>query len=308
MTGCVAVAEGLSKNYGAVKALSGISVEIPAGSVTGVIGPNGSGKTTFLEILLGRRRASSGSVAVLGLDPYRGRRRLRHRLGVVFQSLPLPTLVTPREIVRLFAVCRGVPFTPALLDRIGLATSADKQIQNLSGGQKQRLALLLSLIGDPDLLILDEPTSALDPQARRVAWDLIREHSALEGRSVILSSQSMEEAQMICDRILVIDHGEVQAFDTAEGLIRRHAPGYRISYTAPIAMADLLESGTLGQHAIRHRNGVLACEYRAPDLAEAQAALRHVHTAFGEAAKDLTLQPSTLDDVFLNLTGRELRD
>jgi ABC-2 type transport system ATP-binding protein len=211
----------LRKAYGGVAAVDGVSFEIAAGEVFGIVGPNGAGKTTTVECVLGLRRPDAGRVRVLGLEPWRHRRRLAERVGAQLQDSALQDRLKVAEALRLFASLYRRPADwRALLDRWGLAELAGRAFGDLSGGQRQRLLLALALVGAPDIVVLDELTSGLDPHARRQAWDLVRDLRR-SGVTVLLVSHFMDEAEALCDRVAVIDRGRLVAVDTPPALRAR---------------------------------------------------------------------------------------
>ena len=208
MTGRIAV-ENLSRRYGAVQAVDGISFDVAAGEIFGLLGPNGAGKTTILECVLGLIQPDAGRIAVCGMAA--GTRQARGKIGAVLQATGLQDKITPREALELFATFYTAPTeSQALLDRFGLAEKADAAYDSLSGGQKQRLALALAFMGDPQVLVLDEPSTGLDPQIRRQVQDHIRDMKA-DNRAVLLSTHDIEEAARLCDRVAVIAQGRIVA-------------------------------------------------------------------------------------------------
>lgn len=308
MQSYLACIEGVTKRYGATTALSNVSLMIPTG-VVGLIGPNGSGKTTLLEMILGRRSPDEGRVITFGQDPVKHSSVIKQDISMVFQSVPLPAYATVGELITLYSVCHNVNgIAQDLVSSIGLVDSLGKQVQKLSGGQKQRLALILSLIGNPDLLILDEPTSSLDPQARRVAWRLIREHVEQPGKTVIMSSQSMEEAQVVCDRIAVIDGGVIQAFDTSKALIDKFAPGYSVQFTTSHKHRTVLEGLEFTNLELLEEDDCLTVKIKVDDVRSTHAVIKTIEALLGTNIVNLFIQPSTLDDVFLNITGHQIRE
>lgn len=205
------VVDELVKRYGTTTAVNGLSLQVAAGEVFGLLGPNGAGKTSTVETLEGYRRPDGGTVRVLGLDPQRDRVALRPRIGVMLQSGGLYPGITPREAVRLFARFYADAEDPArMLERVGLSDAQATPVRRLSGGQYQRLSLALALIGKPELVFLDEPTAGLDPHARAMTWDLVRGLRA-GGVTVVLTTHAMDEAEALCDRLAIIDHGRVIA-------------------------------------------------------------------------------------------------
>ena len=210
---------GLSRRYGAVQAADGISFEIAAGEVFGLLGPNGAGKTTTIECVLGLVRPDAGGVQVCGIDALAQPQEARAKTGAVLQATGLPDKITPREALDVFGAFYPAPVkSDALLDRFGLREKQDATYESLSGGQKQRLALALTFVGDPQLLVLDEPAAGLDIQMRRELHDHIREIRAA-GRAVLLATHDMDEAAQLCDRIAVIAGGRIIATGTPADLI-----------------------------------------------------------------------------------------
>jgi ABC-2 type transport system ATP-binding protein len=213
------VASDLRKSYGAVEALRGVSFEVAEGEVFGLLGPNGAGKTTTVEILEGYRRRDGGRVSVLGSDPGDGPRELRERIGVVLQHSELTPLLTVREIHRQFAGYYASPRdVDDVIELVGLTEKRDARVKTLSGGQKRRLDLGVALVGDPDLVFLDEPTTGFDPAARRSAWEMIRSLRSL-GKTILLTTHYLDEAQQLADRVAVIRAGEIVSIGTPAELI-----------------------------------------------------------------------------------------
>jgi ABC-2 type transport system ATP-binding protein len=213
------VARHLRKSYGPVEALHGVSFEVAEGEVFGLLGPNGAGKTTTVEILEGYRQRDAGEVSVLGYDPGAAPRELRERIGVVLQHSELTPLLTVREVHRMFAGYYGQPRdVDDVIELVGLAEKRDARVKTLSGGQKRRLDLGVALVGDPDLVFLDEPTTGFDPAARRSAWDLIRSLRSL-GKTILLTTHYLDEAQQLADRVAVIRGGEIVSLGTPAELI-----------------------------------------------------------------------------------------
>jgi len=231
MTAAVKV-EGLRKTYGSLVAVDGISFDVREKEIFGMVGPNGAGKTTTIECLEGLRNRDDGRLAILGYDPRREGQELRERIGVQLQQSSLPDDIKVSEALDLFAsFFRKAVEWPPLIDLLGLAEKRNARFAKLSGGQKQRLFIALALVNDPDLVFLDELTTGLDPHARRAMWDLVRTIRD-RGKTVFLTTHYMEEAEELCDRVLVIDHGRVVALDTPDNLIRGLDAGTRIVFTA----------------------------------------------------------------------------
>jgi ABC-2 type transport system ATP-binding protein len=296
--------ENLRKAYGSVVAVEDVSFEAPAGEIFGVVGPNGAGKTTTIECIEGIRRADRGSIAVLGLDPARQERDLRQRIGVQLQQSALPARIKVWEALDLYASFydHAVDWR-ALLERLGLADKRNAAFAKLSGGQKQRLFIALALLNDPELIFLDELTTGLDPQARRAMWDLVREIRD-QGKTVLLTTHFMEEAERLCDRVAIMDQGRLVALDSPANLIRSHGGENRITFTADAGSESMLEALTGVTRVDRDRDRVIVHGRGDELIGEVVGAL----SANGLAFRDLRTEQSTLEDVFLALTGKEIRD
>ena len=224
---------GLRKAYGPVEAVRGVDLEIPVGQIFALLGPNGAGKTTTVEILEGYRSRDAGEVEVLGCDPASERSRLRPRIGIVFQSTGVEPYLTVRETVMMYASLypcrRGVD---EVIEVVGLGEKRDERVVRLSGGLQRRLEMAIALVGDPDLLFLDEPTTGFDPAARREAWEVIRRLAGL-GKTVVLTTHYMDEAQYLADRVVVISAGRIVAQGPPSTLGLRESRGVRIRYRPP---------------------------------------------------------------------------
>jgi ABC-2 type transport system ATP-binding protein len=301
----------LVKRYAAVTAVDGLTLRASRGEVTALLGPNGAGKTTTIEICEGYRRADSGTVRVLGHDPMRDARLLRPRVGVMPQSGGLPPAARPGEYLRLMASFHASPADPGgLLDRLGLTASARTPLRRLSGGQQQRLSLAAAIVGRPELLFLDEPTAGLDPQARRATWDLIAELRSV-GVSIVLTTHLMDEAERLADSVAIIDHGRLVAAGTPASLTGgrqqlrlRARPGLDLSgLLAALPRGCAATESPAGNYVIE-TGELTELAVGAPELLGAVAAWCGTHQV---AARDLRMASRTLEDVFLDLTGRELR-
>jgi ABC-2 type transport system ATP-binding protein len=297
---------GLVKHYGRTAAVAGLSLRAEQAQVTAILGPNGAGKTTTIEICEGFRRADEGSVRVLGLDPVRDGRALRPRVGVMLQSGGVPTAVRAGEYLRVMARFHARPVDPQLLlDRLGLTGCARTPYKRLSGGQQQRLSLAAAIIGRPELVFLDEPTAGLDPQARHATWDLIAGLRAA-GTAVILTTHYIEEAERLADRVVIVDHGTLVAggspaelTGTAGQLRFRAEPGLDTE-----ALLAALPAGTAAKESPAGHYVVEVHDSVTPRLIAAVTAWCAEH---GVLAQSLRIESRTLEDVFLELTGRELR-
>jgi ABC-2 type transport system ATP-binding protein len=297
----------LVKGYGGRPAVDGLSLRVDRGSVLALLGPNGAGKTTTIEICEGFRRPDSGTVRVLGLDPIRDAARLRPRVGVMLQDgVGGYTAATAIELLRLFAAYALHPLDPGrLLDAVGLRAAADTPVKRLSGGQQQRLSLALALVARPELVFLDEPTAGMDPQSRRAAWQLIRRLKH-DGVSIVLTTHFLDEAEELADCVVVVDSGRVVATGTPAELTRSGAEG-QIRFRAQRGLRLDLLRGALpdGADVLEEEPG------RYLVLGEVNPQLLATVTAWcagqGVLAEDLAVERRSLEDVFLDLTGRELR-
>jgi ABC-2 type transport system ATP-binding protein len=297
--------EHLLKAYGPVVAVNDLHFEIYAGEIFGMVGPNGAGKTTTIECIEGLRRPDAGRLRVLGLDPQQDGYALRSRIGAQLQESALPDRLQVWEALDLFA-----SFYPrtidgdALLEQLGLADKRRTAFAKLSGGQKQRLSIALALINDPELVFFDELTTGLDPQARRAMWDLVRDIRD-KGKTVFLTTHFMEEAERLCDRVAIIDHGRLVALDTPENLIRGLGAENRVVFSVEGAFA--LESlQSLARVTRVERVGERIIVYGQGD--QLVASVVNTLTTGGVRFRDLRTEQPTLEDVFLTLTGREMRD
>lgn len=299
--------ENLVKRYGKYTAVQGISFDIRPGGIFGLLGPNGAGKTTTLEMIEGIRKQDSGTISVLGMDTRQQRRAVQTRIGVQLQATTLFSELKVRETIALFG-----SFYPHerrvsdLLDEVNLQEKANAFPQDLSGGQRQRLALALALVNDPALLFLDEPTTGLDPQSRHLLWDTVlrlRER----GKTIVLTTHFMDEAETLCDRIAIMDHGQIIAQDSPAGLIALlHA-------SATIECAA--EGEALSLDDLRHlpavteaRNGLDRAILYTDDAEQTLIALLQLASQRHVTLDHLQIHAPTLEDVFLKLTGRALRD
>jgi ABC-2 type transport system ATP-binding protein len=297
--------ENLAKHYGSVKAVDGVSFRVRRGEIFGLLGPNGAGKTTAIECIEGLREPDSGSIEVLGLDPRRDGRRLRERMGVQFQTAALPDRLKVWEALDLFAALYPASVDwEEMLQTMGLDEKRDAPFAKLSGGQKQRVFIALALLNDPELVFLDELTTGLDPQARRVMWELvagIRDR----GKAVFLTTHFMEEAERLCDRVAIIDQGKIIALDTPQALIDSLGAESRVVFDEPGRLAE----GPLGRlgGALRvERIGDRVIVY-GPKKGLVGRVVNTLERN-GIHFENLRSEQPTLEDVFLSMTGRGLRD
>ena len=290
----------LRLSYGELKAVDGVSFEVAEGEFFGILGPNGAGKTTTLEMIEGLRRPDSGSISLLGSSPWPRNPRLAARLGVQLQASSFFERLTAREQIRTFAALYGVPSGHAddWLERVGLVDKAGDRVEDLSGGQAQRLSIACALVHDPEVVFLDEPTAALDPQARRNLWDLL---SGLNdsGRTVVLTTHYMDEAEVLCDRVAIMDHGRVLELGTPAGLVRGLDAPTRITVT-PGDLTPERAAGLPGVDDVQGGADGLVLTTRTPTAVLGRLAEL-------DQLDGLRVQTGTLEDVFLDLTGREYR-
>jgi ABC-2 type transport system ATP-binding protein len=289
----------LAVAYGEVRAVDGVTFDIAEGEFFGILGPNGAGKTTTLELVEGLRRADRGDVRVLGECPWPRNPDLLPRIGVQLQTSAFFERLTAREQIHTFAALYGVPGGRAddWLERVGLLDKADARTEDLSGGQAQRLAIACALVHEPEIVFLDEPTAALDPQARRNLWDLL---SGLNeaGRTVVLTTHYLDEAEALCDRVAIMDHGRILELDSPSALVRGLGAPVRISVGARLDVAAARDLP--GVDAVSQHDGETTLTTHAP--AQVLSAL-----ASRDGLDGLRVHGATLEDVFLHLTGREYR-
>jgi ABC-2 type transport system ATP-binding protein len=299
----------LRKTYKDVIAVDGLDLEVRPAECFGLLGPNGAGKTTTIEICEGLTRADAGEVEVLGLRWERDAAALRQRLGIQLQETQLSEKLTVLETVQLFrSFFRQGPAALAVIALVQLEEKAGARVGNLSGGQKQRLALACALVGNPDFLFLDEPTTGLDPQARRQLWELI-EQFKLAGRTILLTTHYMDEAERLCDRVAIMDHGKVIALGTPRELIASVCADHLVEFSAgtqarPLDLAAL--AAIEGIRDVHAENGGVRMQ-----VSELHRAVPALLQELGRQAIPLTelrTHSATLEDVFVTLTGRHLRD
>ena len=297
----------LKKRYGDVIAVDGIDLEVRAGECFGLLGPNGAGKTTTIEICEGLTAPDSGEVELLGRRWSDHERELRERLGIQLQDTQLSEKLTVRETLNLFrSFYRQSRPVDEVIAMVQLEEKRDARVGTLSGGQKQRLALACALVGDPELLFLDEPTTGLDPQARRQLWELIDRFRAT-GRTTLLTTHYMDEAERLCDRVAIMDHGRVIALDTPRALIARICAEHLVEFSLEPGTADANALRALpGVSAVRAANG--GWQLEVTELHRAVPALLAELERQRVTLSELRTHSATLEDVFVKLTGRHLRD
>jgi ABC-2 type transport system ATP-binding protein len=298
---------GLVKRFGDFTAVNGIDLSFPRGRVFGLLGPNGAGKTTTIKMLEGLIEADEGEIELLGLRWGAGRdAAIRQRIGVQLQDAQVGDKSTVFETVRLFRSFyeRGRRLDE-VLDLVALQEKRDTQVHQLSGGQRQRLTLACALVGDPDLLFLDEPTTGLDPAARRRLWDIVQTFRA-QGGSVLITTHYMDEAEILCDDLAILDRGEVIARGAPRALIAGLGASQRVSLTTdrPLGIEDLAELPGVSD-VLPREDGI---DFGSESLADSLPALTALLEQRGARLERLSTHEATLEDVFLSLTGRGLRE
>jgi len=306
MSNSVLHVENLTKRYGEVQAVRGISFQVAEGEVFGLLGPNGAGKTSTIEILEGLRGADGGSISVCGYDPRTQSGELKHVIGAALQSTALPEKLKVIEALHLFAGFYAQRRNPEdLLKRFGLAEKRSAFYGQLSGGQKQRLALAIALINDPKVVFLDEPTAGLDPQVRREIYDIIEELRR-DKKTIVLTTHYIEEAERLCDRVAIVDHGQIIAQGSPRELKQASADKTRIEVRLAKEESEQTLRTLEGVNDCRAVNGnyVLHCQ-RPPQAIV--SLVKHLEAQSNELVS-LEIATPSLEDVFIELTGRRLRD
>lgn len=295
--------ENLRRTYGSTVAVDDVSFEVADGEIFGLLGPNGAGKTTTVECIQGLRRAEAGHIRVLGLDPQTEAQALRRRIGSQLQESALPARIKVWEALDLFAsMTPGNSDWRVLMEQWGLADKRSASFSNLSGGQRQRLFVALALVNDPEVVFLDEMTTGLDPASRRVAWELIRAIRD-QGKTVVLVTHFMDEAEHLCDRVAVVDKGRIAALDTPQGLVTAHTGGVRVVFSTDHKDLSWLEQ-VLHVKRVTRQGSQVEVEGSGPVLALVAAAL----VEHGITPSDLRVEQPTLEDVFLTITGHGDQD
>ena len=295
----------IRKTYGQHVAVDDVSFEVSAGEIFGLIGPNGAGKTTTMECVEGLRTLERGSISVLSLDPFRNAHELQERIGVQLQEAQLQKRIKVREALHLWASLYSHPINgDRLLEQLGLSDKRNAWFMTLSGGQKQRLFIALALINDPEVVFLDELTTGLDPQARRAIWDLVRDIRS-RGKTVFLTTHLMEEAERLCDRVAIIEHGRIIDIDTPEQLVARHCPERSVLLATDDVMADEWFRAIPRVDRVTRENAQLTIHGRGDDLV---TELIHCISEHRIKVTDFRTQRANLEDVFLKLTGHLIRD
>ena len=294
------------KRYGAIQAVDGVSFEVARGEVFGLLGPNGAGKTTTVEMLEGLRAPDSGLLEVLGIDVARNPDDLKQRVGVTLQTAELYPKLTVVEVLDLFRSFykRSLP-TDQLIEFLDLGERRTAQTRQLSGGQRQRLAVALALVNDPEVLFLDEPTTGLDPAARRSLWDLVQNLQA-QGKTILLTTHYMEEAEVLCDRLAIMDHGRILALGTVNELVANRFKDRSVRFDEIPALSDDQLKALPGVESIKHDDGETVLYTQ--DVPATIGGVLAATEALGVEPGNLGIRRPTLEDLFLDLTGRALRD
>lgn len=295
--------QNLSKTYGRTTAVDNISFTVNKGEIFGIVGPNGAGKTTTVETLVGLRQPDKGSVAVLGLDPQTDAQAVGERIGTQLQEAAIPDRMKVWETLDLFAsfYSHTVPWEP-LLEQWGLADKRKSSFGQLSGGQKQRLFIALALLNDPELVFLDELTTGLDPQARRSTWDLVRDIRD-QGKTVVLITHFMDEVEALADRVAIIDHGRILALDTPQNLIDNLGAGQQVTFSVQNGFDPGVLETVDEVTAVSRQGSQIRVQGSGALLAHVAASLAQ----YNIAPTDLQLKQASLENVFIALTGRQIR-
>jgi len=296
---------GIRKTYGATVAVSDVSFEVNQGEIFGLIGPNGAGKTTTMECVEGVRRPDRGTISILGLDPFRDVYRLQNRIGVQLQQAQLQKRIKVWEAVDLWAsLYTKTADGDQLLEQLGLANKRNAWFMTLSGGQKQRLFIALALVNDPEVVFLDELTTGLDPQARRAIWELVRGIRD-RGKTVLLTTHLMEEAERLCDRVAIIEHGKIIDAGTPEELVLRHCPARTVVLQTGDALAEERLRAIPCVEAVTRRDSRFTIQGQGDDFVS--DVIQCLSENRIRVTDFRTVLPS-LEDVFLKLTGHSIRD
>jgi len=292
----------LKKQYGTLKAVDGISFKVNQGEVFGLLGPNGAGKTTTIEILEGLRERDSGEVEVLGFDPWKNGYELHKKIGVIPQEFTFFEKTTPREAIIYYASLFNIKVDPdQILKDVLLLDSAKTNFDSLSGGQKQKTGLALSLVNSPELLFLDEPTTGLDPNARRAIWEVIRGLKA-KGKTIILTTHYLDEAQQLSDRVAIMDHGQIVAMGTTEEIIKEHGSGERLEIHGSEKLAEYIKANTELQVEYNKAHAEIFIPLKKKiDALAALAAAEQSGMDWGE----IQTRQDSLDDVFVKLVSEQ---
>lgn len=299
------IVENFSKSYGSVKAVDDISFSVKKGEIFGMVGPNGAGKTTTMECIVGLRDFNAGSISVLGCNPAENSVSLRNLIGVQLQESQIPERIKVSEALELFSSLyeNTIDYT-VLLKSLNLEDKTDSLFSSLSGGQKRRFFVALALVGNPEILFLDELTTGLDPQARLAMWQLIKDVSSA-GKTVFLTTHYMDEAEKLCDRVAIIDHGKIVALDTPENLINSLDTGTRVIFEVESEFDEARLNKINGISNIKRENNMITIQGKSSRIVV--DVVLTLHSA-GTGLNNLRTERVTLEDVFLAHTGHHMRD
>jgi lipooligosaccharide transport system ATP-binding protein len=298
-------AQGLEKKFGAFTAVNGVDFDVRQGECFGLLGPNGAGKSTIINMIYGVARRTGGSLSVFGMDPNSESRRIKGRLGVVTQDNALDESLTVHENMMLYAAFLSVPKDQRakrvadLLEFMSLSHKAKDKIQVLSGGMRRRLVFVRALLGQPELLILDEPTTGLDPAVRHVLWGKIKELKS-QGTTILLTTHYMHEAEILCDRLAILNRGDVVSRGSPQKLIAEHAPGFVGVFSLDDAVSKQLEQASVMSQRLQFTSDSSGIYLRSPDLETLTSMTSNLRI------QPLQIRPANLEDVFLKMTGKEL--
>ncbi|MDR2708213.1 MAG: ABC transporter ATP-binding protein [Nitrososphaerota archaeon] len=293
----------LKKNYGNLKAVDDISFKVKQGEVFGLLGPNGAGKTTTIEIMEGLRERDSGDIKILGLDPWKDGYEVHKKIGVIPQEFTFFEKTTPKEAIKYYASLFNVKVdADTILKEVLLDEKENHVFENLSGGQKQKTGLALSLVNSPEVLFLDEPTTGLDPNARRAIWEVIRRLKA-KGKTIILTTHYLDEAQQLSDRVAIMDHGHIVAMGTTEEIIEQNGSGERLEIHGEKQLADYIQTNTELQVTYNETKGIITIPLKKKiDMLAALAAAEQSEMKWGE----IQTHQDSLEDVFIKLVNEPL--
>ena len=294
------------KAYGSVQAVDGVSFEVAPGEIFGLLGPNGAGKTTTMEMIEGLHQPDAGTIEVLGLDVRRNASHIKHRIGVQLQTAALYPQLSVEELLSLFGsfYARQRPVDKVLED-LELGEKRSAQTKTLSGGQRQRLSVALALINDPEVVFLDEPTTGLDPAARQGLWQVVRRMQG-EGRTILMTTHYMEEAEALCDRLAIMDHGRILDIGTVDDLIGRRFQERGVRFLRRDSPPEEQLRDLAGVTRVVEEDDEVVLFTK--DVPATVGALLELTTRAGTEPADLMIRRASLEDVFLDLTGRALRD
>ncbi|MHB1908411.1 MAG: ABC transporter ATP-binding protein [Nitrososphaerales archaeon] len=294
------IVHDLAKSYGSLQAVKGVSFEVRAGEIFSILGPNGAGKTTTIEILEGLREKDSGEIQVLGLDPWKQGYALHRKIGVIPQGFRFFDKSTPKEAINYYSSLFGEKSAAdQILKEVLLQDAADVYFENLSGGQKQKVGLALSLVNSPELLFLDEPTTGLDPQARRAVWQVIRNLKEA-GRSIVLTTHYLEEAEQLADDVAIMNHGEIIASGSPSQIVAQFSSGEKVSLFGGKKLADYLAARSALATKYDEKSGEI--EIKILNKSDALLVLKMIQES-GLDWEDLSIEKESLEDVFIKLVG-----